>query len=89
MGGSTGATSASRAHLPALPHSRDFELTAVCATRTESAETARSNLGAKRALSQLQDARRDAHKLTLTSAWDITMNLRRYIDALQFIANSV
>jgi hypothetical protein len=72
-----------------LPHSRDFELTAVCATRTESAETAPSNHGAKRALSQLQDARRDAHRVTLTSAWNITMNLRRYVDALQFIAKSV
>lgn len=47
VGASTGATWAARAHLPALPHSPDFELTAVCTTKPESAEAARSKHGAK------------------------------------------
>ena len=45
--GAGNATWASRAHFPALPHSPDFELTAVCTTRPESAEAARQKYGAK------------------------------------------
>jgi predicted dehydrogenase len=47
IGAGTGSTWASRAHLPALPFSPDFELTAVCTTKQESAEAARSKHGAK------------------------------------------
>lgn len=45
--GAGGATWASRAHFPALAHSPDFELTAVCTTKPESAEAARQKHGAK------------------------------------------
>ncbi len=47
VGASVGPTWANRAHLPALPFSPDFELTAVCTTRAESAEAARLKFGAK------------------------------------------
>jgi predicted dehydrogenase len=47
VGAGTGSTWANRAHLPALPHSPDFELTAVCTTKPQSAELARSKHGAK------------------------------------------
>mgnify|MGYP003351598965 CR=1 FL=1 len=42
--GAGGATWANRAHFPALAHNPDFELTAVCTTRPESAEAARQRL---------------------------------------------
>ena len=38
---------APRAHLPAIVASPDFELTAVCTTRQESAEESRAKFGAK------------------------------------------
>jgi len=38
---------AARSHFPALPYCRDFELTAVCTTKPESAEEARRQYGAK------------------------------------------
>ena len=44
VGASTGSTWAARAHLPALPFSPDFELTAVCTTKPQSAEAARANV---------------------------------------------
>ena len=47
IGAGGGSTWASRAHFPALPHSPDFELTAVCTTKPESAEAARKKHGAK------------------------------------------
>lgn len=47
VGASTGATWAARAHLPALPFSPDFELTAVCTTKPQSAEAARAKHNAK------------------------------------------
>ena len=47
IGAGAGSTWANRAHLPALPFSPDFELTAVCTTKPESAEAARRKYGAK------------------------------------------
>ena len=47
VGASTGSTWAARSHLAALPFSSDFELTAVCTTKPESAEAARRQYGAK------------------------------------------
>jgi predicted dehydrogenase len=47
VGASTGTAWSARAHLPALPFSPDFELTAVCTTRPESAEALRKLHGAK------------------------------------------
>ena len=45
--GAGGATWGSRAHFPALAHSADFELIAVCTTKAESAEAARKKHGVK------------------------------------------
>jgi predicted dehydrogenase len=42
-----GSAWAPRSHLAALPFSADFELTAVCTTKPESAEAARKHYGAK------------------------------------------
>ena len=47
IGASTGNTWSARSHLTALPLSPDFELTAVCTTRPESAEASRQKYGAK------------------------------------------
>jgi len=47
IGASTGSTWSARSHLTALPLSPDFELTAVCTTKPESAEAARKQFGAK------------------------------------------
>lgn len=47
VGASTGSTWAARSHLAALPFSNNFELTAVCTTKPESAEAARQQYGAK------------------------------------------
>jgi predicted dehydrogenase len=47
VGASTGSAWAARSHLLALPLSPDFELTAVCTTRAESAEAARLRYGAR------------------------------------------
>jgi predicted dehydrogenase len=46
IGASVKGTWSSRSHLPALQDSDDFELTAVCTTRTDSAEAARQAYGA-------------------------------------------
>jgi predicted dehydrogenase len=47
IGASVGGTWSARSHLPALQASTDFELTAVCTTKTESAEAARKAYGAR------------------------------------------
>lgn len=47
VGASTGSAWAPRSHLPALPLLEDFELTAVCTTKPDSAEAARVKYGAK------------------------------------------
>jgi predicted dehydrogenase len=47
VGAGTGSIWSARAHLPALPFCPDFELTAVCTTRRESAEAMRKAHGAK------------------------------------------
>src|SRR5437016_9574595 len=47
IGASVRGTWSSRSHLPALQASADVELTAVCTTRTESAEAARQAYGAR------------------------------------------
>jgi predicted dehydrogenase len=41
IGASVSGTWSARSHLPALKGSPDFELTAVCTTKAESAEAAR------------------------------------------------
>ena len=45
--GASSSTWSSRSHLVALPLSPDFELTAVCTTKADSAEAARKQFGAK------------------------------------------
>jgi predicted dehydrogenase len=47
IGASVKGTWSSRSHLPAVRASTDIELTAVCTTRTESAEAARRAYGAR------------------------------------------
>jgi predicted dehydrogenase len=47
IGASVSGTWSSRSHLPALQASADVELTAVCTTRTDSAEAARQAYGAR------------------------------------------
>lgn len=47
LAGASSSTWSGRSHLVALPLSPDFELTAVCTTRPESAEAARQKYGAK------------------------------------------
>lgn len=47
LGASVSGTWSSRAHFPALKASTDFELTAVCTTKPESAEAARKAHGAR------------------------------------------
>ncbi len=47
IGATVEKTWASRAHVPALLASPDFELTAVCTTRAETAEAVRSKLGVR------------------------------------------
>src|SRR5579863_849892 len=47
IGASVSGTWSSRSHLPALRGSPDFELTAVCTTRADSAEAARRAYGAR------------------------------------------
>jgi predicted dehydrogenase len=47
IGASVGGTWSSRSHLPALRASAEFELTAVCTTRADSAEAARQAYGAR------------------------------------------
>ena len=49
VGGSVSGTWSSRAHMPALKASEEFELTAVCTTKPESAEAVRKTFGAKQA----------------------------------------
>src|SRR5215211_1310523 len=46
---------ASQSHFPALLASPDVELTAVCTTRTETAEAARKAFGAKRAFTDFRE----------------------------------
>ncbi len=47
VGASVSGTWSSRAHMPALKASKEFELRAVCTTKPESAEAARQTFGAK------------------------------------------
>lgn len=46
---------AARAHLPAIPASPDFELTAVCTTKKESAEESRQKFGARLAFADYRE----------------------------------
>src|SRR5215831_9223479 len=47
VGASVGGTWSARSHLPAVQASSDVELTAVCTTKTDSAEAARQAWGAR------------------------------------------
>ena len=47
IGASVKGTWSARSHLPAVCASQDVELTAVCTTRTDSAEAARQAYGAR------------------------------------------
>lgn len=47
VGAGIGSTWANRSHLPVMPFSPDFELTAVCTTKPETAEASRVKYGAK------------------------------------------
>src|SRR3954463_8261755 len=55
IGANVRSTWASQSHFPALRASPDAELTAVCTTRTESAEAARKAFGAKLAFTDFQE----------------------------------
>ena len=54
IGASVSGTWSSRSHLPALQASSDFELTAVCTTKTQSAEASRQAFGAKLAFNDYE-----------------------------------
>ena len=55
VGANVNSTWASQSHFPALLASRDIEFTAVCTTRTESAEEARRAFGAKLAFDDFRE----------------------------------
>ncbi len=54
IGASVSGTWSARSHLPAVVASPDFELTAVCTTKTQSAEAARKAFGAKLAFNDYE-----------------------------------
>ena len=55
IGANVGSTWASQSHYPALAASPDVEMTAVCTTRTETAEAARKAFGAKFAFTDFRE----------------------------------
>src|SRR5829696_10183492 len=55
IGANVKSTWASQSHFPALRASRDVEMTAVCTTRPETAEAARTAFGAKRAFTDFRE----------------------------------
>ena len=70
---------APRSHLPAVVASPEFELTAVCTTRMESAEESAKAFGAKMAFDNYQDLDRPSRILT---RWPWCCGCRRTMNPL-------